>query len=40
MGWDYGRARYWKNGCIDRKAECDERFTWKTEAKDVSVRMS
>lgn len=40
MGWDYGRARYWKNGRIDRKAECDERFTWKTDAKEISVLKS
>ena len=28
MGWDFGMAKHWKNGKIDRKAECDERLTW------------
>ncbi len=37
MSWDYTRAIYWKNGRIDRKAECDDRFTWKNDDKKVSV---
>lgn len=27
MGWTYYRASYFKNGKIDRKAECDAEFT-------------
>ena len=29
MGWDFWRAKHYKaNGQVDRKAECDEQFTW------------
>lgn len=28
MGWTEYRANYYKNGTIDRKAECDDLFTW------------
>lgn len=28
MGWTFGPARYWKNGKVDRKAECDRVLTW------------
>lgn len=37
MGFDYGIARHYKNGQIDRKAECDARLTWENENKKVSV---
>lgn len=31
MGWDFCHAKYYKpNGSVDRKAECDARFTWGT----------
>lgn len=28
MGWDFSHATYYKNGKVDRKAECDDQFTW------------
>ena len=40
MGWDESFAHHWKNGKIDRKAECDARFTFKTEKQEVSVLKS
>ena len=30
MGWDFTHAVHYKNGKVDRKAECDNRFTWGT----------
>lgn len=31
MGWDFCHATHYKtNGTVDRKAECDSRFTWGT----------
>lgn len=38
MGWTYQAARHYKpNGNVDRKAECDELFTWAEGDKQVSV---
>lgn len=37
MGWTGYHAGYYKNGKIDRKAECDDVFTWENGSKKVSV---
>lgn len=40
MGWDYTHATHYKNGKVDRKAECDELYTWSNETKTVRVLKS
>ena len=40
MGWDYSHATHYKNGKVDRKAECDELYTWSNETKTVRVLKS
>lgn len=41
MGWDYTHAKhYLSNGKVDRKAECDDMFTWTSNGKSVRVLKS
>lgn len=40
MGWDYAHATHYKNGKVDRKAECDSRYTWSKGDKTVKVLKS
>ena len=40
MGWDYCRATHYKDGKVDRKAECDELYNWSNEKKTVRVLRS
>ena len=37
MGWDGTYPTHYKKGKVDRKAECDKRFTWETEDRIISV---
>jgi len=40
MGWTSYRATEYRNGTIDRKAECDKIFNWTAEHKSVQVLKS
>lgn len=37
MGWTFRHATEYKNGKVDRKAECDKNYTWSSEKMNVSV---
>ena len=41
MGWDFGRAtHYYKNGKINRKAECDSFYNWEKDGVKQEVLKS
>lgn len=40
MGWTSYHAGYYKNGKIDRKAECDDVFTWDNNGQKCTVLKS
>ena len=40
MGWTSYHATHYKNGKVDRKAECDEKFNWADDYREVSVLKS
>lgn len=40
MGWSWYNAKHYKNGNVDRKAECDEMCTFETEKKTNRVLKS
>ncbi len=40
MGWTWQCAKFYKRkGCIDRKAECDELYTWNNEETGDTCRV-
>lgn len=40
MGWTSYQATHYKNGKIDRKAECDRLFNWADDSREVAVLKS